>query len=93
MTRQKASELLSTVDGSVVVDVAPSGDQARSPDHRLTQVDLCAARPRASVYRPRCVGLAAHSAKKVRRLSGNSGNLLTSAMIARVTIAATVIVV
>ena len=30
--------MLSTVDGSVVVDVPPSGDQARSPDHRLTQV-------------------------------------------------------
>jgi hypothetical protein len=31
MTRQKgrlSSELLSTVDGSVVVDVPPSGDQA-----------------------------------------------------------------
>jgi len=38
--------------------------------------DLCAARPRASVYRLRCVGLAARSAKKVRRLSENSGNLL-----------------
>ena len=31
--RRLSSELLSTVDGSVVVDVPPSGDQARSPNH------------------------------------------------------------
>jgi len=55
--------------------------------------DLCAARPRASVYRLRCVGLAARSAKKVRRLSENSGNLITNANAGQVTIARTIIVV
>jgi len=39
--------------------------------------DLCASRPRASVYWIRCVGSTIGSVKKVRRLSENSENLQT----------------
>jgi hypothetical protein len=53
--------------------------------------DLCVVRPRAPVYRLRCVALAARSVKKVRRLSQNSENLLTKPNAVQMVIAAAVI--
>jgi hypothetical protein len=54
-------------------------DEPRSPDHRPSYCNPCAARPRASGYRLRCAGFTAKSAKNARRLSGNPDNLLTKA--------------
>jgi len=69
------SELLSAADRSVVVYFSLRG-QLRFPDHLPICIRSLHGSSARVVYRRRCVLLAARSAKKVRRLSENSGNPL-----------------
>ena len=77
----------------VLVGAPPSVDQLCFLDHLLTCIRSLRRSAARVVNRCRCVLLAARSAKKVRRLSENSGNLLTNANARKVTIAGTAMLV